>query len=165
MKDFTNFTFPRSFLSELQIFFLYLDICHGGILWRPFRNFLKPGKPGKIGFFQRKGWKRLKEWREVTFIKGWVKPIYISCLFCRFLGVNGFWNKVKKNAEMVSRGIPKASCTFNQFHWFHQFNWYHSFNSSGFMDSIISIHSIYSFMTFIFLVLQLRQAGDILLIY
>ena len=23
---------------------------------------------------------------------------------------------------MVSRGIPKALCTFNQFHWFNQFN-------------------------------------------
>ena len=33
------------------------------------------------------------------------------------------------------------------------------------MDFIRSIRSIYSFMTFIFLVLQLRQAEDILLIY
>ena len=30
------------------------------------------------GFFQRKGQKRVKEWREVTFMKEWVKPLYIG---------------------------------------------------------------------------------------
>ena len=30
------------------------------------------------GFFQRKGQKRVKEWREVTFMKEWVKALYIG---------------------------------------------------------------------------------------
>ena len=36
--------------------------------------------PRKSGFFQRKGQKSVKEWREVTFMKEWVKPLYICYL-------------------------------------------------------------------------------------
>ena len=43
-------------------------------------NLLFPSwlSPRKSGFFQRKGRKRVKEWREVTFMKEWVKPLYIG---------------------------------------------------------------------------------------
>ena len=37
-----------------------------------------PVRPRKSGFFQRKGRKRVKEWREVTFMKEWVKALYIG---------------------------------------------------------------------------------------
>ena len=41
-------------------------------------HFVTPFSPGKSGFFQRKGRKRVKEWREVTFMKEWVKALYIG---------------------------------------------------------------------------------------
>ena len=49
-----------------------------GMIWSIFSNFLKPFSPRKSGFFQRKGRKRVKEWREVTFMKEWVKALYIG---------------------------------------------------------------------------------------
>ena len=115
-------------------------------------------------FWQKLQFSRTKRWN----LGRWMPPIVYASLkvvFLFFIWLQRLFKKWQKNAEMVSRGIPKASCIFNQFHWFHQFNWYHSFNSTGSMDSIRSIRSIYSFMTSIFLDLQLRQAGDILLIY
>ena len=48
------------------------------MIWTCFKNFLNPFLPLKSGFFQRKGRKRVKEWREVTFMKEWVKALYIG---------------------------------------------------------------------------------------
>ena len=36
--------------------------------------------PERVFFFQRKDRKRVEEWREVTFMKEWVKPLYICYL-------------------------------------------------------------------------------------
>ena len=36
--------------------------------------------PRKSAFFQRKGQKRVKKLREVTFMKEWMKPMYIGYL-------------------------------------------------------------------------------------
>ena len=48
------------------------------IIWSVLGHFVTPFSPRKSGFFQRKGRKRVKEWREVTFMKEWVKPLYIG---------------------------------------------------------------------------------------
>ena len=53
---------------------------HRGIIWTSFRNFLKPFSSWKSGFFHRKGPKRVKEWREVTFMKEWLEPLCIGSL-------------------------------------------------------------------------------------
>ena len=49
-----------------------------GMIWNFSRHFQTPFSPRKSGFFQRKGRKRVKEWREVTFMKEWVKALYIG---------------------------------------------------------------------------------------
>ena len=43
-----------------------------------FQKFPETINNSKECFFQRKGRKRVKEWREVTFMKEWVKPLYLS---------------------------------------------------------------------------------------
>ena len=39
---------------------------------------MKPLTPQKSAFFKRKGRKRVKEWREVTFMKELAKPLYYN---------------------------------------------------------------------------------------
>ena len=51
-----------------------------GMIWSVLGNFVKPFSPRKSGFFHRKGLKDVKELREVTFMKEWVKPLYIGYL-------------------------------------------------------------------------------------
>ena len=48
------------------------------MIWSVLGHFVTPFSPRKSGFFQRKGRKRVKEWREVTFMKEWVKALYIG---------------------------------------------------------------------------------------
>ena len=57
-----------------------------GMIWTFLGHFRTPFSPRKSGFFQRKGRKRVKEWREVTFMKEWVKALYI--------GYHQDWNRV-----------------------------------------------------------------------
>ena len=47
----------------------------GGIFWPIFWQKLAPETPWKSEFFQERGQKRVKEWREVTFMKEWVKAL------------------------------------------------------------------------------------------
>ena len=51
---------------------------------------MTPFSPQKSGFFQRKGRKRVKEGREVTFMKEWVKSLYIGYLQALDLSQNAF---------------------------------------------------------------------------
>ena len=55
-----------------------LDFMTMGMIWSILGHFVTPSSPRKSGFFQRKGRKRVKEWREVTFMKEWVKALYIG---------------------------------------------------------------------------------------
>ena len=69
-----------SFAMNVSFLFPSWKLCTGERFNPFFRNFLKPLTPltRKSGFFQRKSRKRVKEWREVTFMKEWVKPLYIG---------------------------------------------------------------------------------------
>ena len=64
---------PRSILPEEQVFFFL-----GGYHARGHNLNVFQTPPRKSGFFQRTGWKRVKEWRKVTFMKEWMKPLYIA---------------------------------------------------------------------------------------
>ena len=55
-----------------------LDFMTMAMIWSILGNSVIPFSPRKSGFFQRKGRKRVKEWREVTFMKEWVKALYIG---------------------------------------------------------------------------------------
>ena len=66
------------FCRECKFAFSQLDFMPRGMIWTFLGNFRKPFSPRKSGFFQRKGRKRVKEWREVTFMKEWVKALYIG---------------------------------------------------------------------------------------
>ena len=78
MKDFRNFTFPRTFFSELKFFFFLPGYMSRGHIMNVFGKIMTPGTPRKSGLLQREGRNRVKEWREVTFMKEWVKALYIG---------------------------------------------------------------------------------------
>ena len=63
------------FWVACKFLFSYMEKCPGGIFWPILWNFVKPGTPRNSGFFQKRGRKRVKEWREVTFMKEWVKAL------------------------------------------------------------------------------------------
>ena len=67
--------FRARFCRNCKFLFSMMEKCPGGIFWAIFRQWQTPGTPRKSGFFQRKGRKRVKEWREVTFMKEWVKAL------------------------------------------------------------------------------------------
>ena len=66
------------FAGTAILFFLHGKIYRGHIL-NVFQTSSDTGNtlktPWKSGFFQKKGRKRVKEWREVTFMKEWVKAL------------------------------------------------------------------------------------------
>ena len=66
------------FCRECKFAFSQLDFMPRGMIWSILGHFVTPFSPRKSGFFQRKGRKRVKEWREVTFMKEWVKALYIG---------------------------------------------------------------------------------------
>ena len=68
-----------SFARNVNCLLPSWKICTGHDL-KGWGNFVKPLTPQKSAFFQRKGRKRVKEVHEVTFMKEWVKPLYISYL-------------------------------------------------------------------------------------
>ena len=70
----------QGLFDQSQMTRVGLENMHGGIIWRVWGNFVKPLTPRKNAFFQREGRKRVKEWREATFMKKWVKPLYIGYL-------------------------------------------------------------------------------------
>ena len=47
----------------------------GGMFGAKVAHFGPPGTPQKSAFFYERGRKRMKEWRQVTFIKEWVKAL------------------------------------------------------------------------------------------
>ena len=51
---------------------------------------MTPFTPPKSAIFQGKSRKRVNEWRKVTFMKEWVKPLYISSLWALDLPQNLF---------------------------------------------------------------------------
>ena len=51
-----------------------------GHIMNVFGKIMTPGTPRKSGLLQREGRNRVKEWREVTFMKAWVKPLYVCCV-------------------------------------------------------------------------------------
>ena len=66
------------FCDSCKFAFSQLDFMPRGMIWSILGHFVTPFSPRKSGFFQRKGRKRVKEWREVTFMKEWVKALYIG---------------------------------------------------------------------------------------
>merc|ERR1712004_67683 len=68
------------FCRECKFAFSQLDFMPRGMICSILGHFVSPFSPRKSDFFQRKGRKRVKEWREVTFMKEWVKALYIFFL-------------------------------------------------------------------------------------
>ena len=60
---------PESFL------FCMMERVPGGMFWAKVAHFGPPGTPRKSAFFYERGRKRMKEWRQVTFMKEWVKAL------------------------------------------------------------------------------------------
>ena len=54
--------FPESFL------FCMMERVPGGMFWAKVAHFGPPGTPRKSAFFYERGRKRMKEWRQVTFM-------------------------------------------------------------------------------------------------
>ena len=69
-----------SFAGNVNFIFLSWISCTGA--WS--KNFPEISEnhfhPKTVFFLQRKGRKRVKEWRKVTSMKEWVKPLYIGYL-------------------------------------------------------------------------------------
>ena len=47
----------------------------GGIFFAQMASNVPAGTPQNRGFFYERGRKRMKEWRQVTFMKEWVKAL------------------------------------------------------------------------------------------
>ena len=78
MKEFTNVAGSvTSFASSVNFFALAGYHAQGHDL-NVFQKFPEIIFTPKEWFISKKGRKRVKEWREVTFMKEWVKPLYIG---------------------------------------------------------------------------------------
>ena len=70
--------FPESFL------FCMMERVPGGMFWAKVAHFGPPGTPQKSAFFYKRGRKRVKEWRQVTFRKRHLKaleiPVILRCV-------------------------------------------------------------------------------------
>ena len=67
--------------------------------------------PRKSGFFQRKGRKRVKEGLEVTFMKEWVKPLYIGLTaVLKYLGPFRLKNRAGNAVAALSRAYKNNIC-------------------------------------------------------
>ena len=89
-----------SFAGNVSFLFPSWKLCTGERFNPFFRNFLKPLTPltRKSGFFQRKSRKRVKESREVTFMKEWMKALVDT--------IQIFWHQLIKKSLLVSKLWP-----------------------------------------------------------
>ena len=112
MKEPTKSAVPRSILPGQQIFFFLAGYHARGHYLTFSRTFQKQLLPRRSGFFQRNGLKRAKEWRKVTFMKDWVKSLYIGYLQALDLPQNIFplQTGAFENSGFTFSFRPQACC-------------------------------------------------------